>query len=184
MSIKFDSSNIDNNAIHLIIFDQLAPFLKYDSDSELRVLDLDNKNVLEKHLIFYEEIFVPYSTESHKHHMLHHGGGFYPDSWFGEQACLSMIHYLNQKAWWLLYYYSVKESVERHCDLSGEILNRISNRTTHCILDGNMSIADAVGYVLSSELNLEKYKEQLISNDITQIIEKYKDAPSSPMIYR
>lgn len=184
MSTKFDCLSIDNNAIHLVI-DQLAPFLKYESDSEYRVLDIDNEIISKKHLTLYEDIFVPYIVECKKHHLLHHyAGAFYPDSWFGEQTCLSMIHYLNQKAWWLLHFYAVKEAVKRHCNINDEMLNRISHQTTHCILDGDMSISSAINRMISSELSLERFKEDMISNDIAQTIEKYKDMPSIPMVYR
>ncbi|MBQ8161908.1 MAG: hypothetical protein IJ083_14355 [Clostridia bacterium] len=181
-AIIFDVLNIDNNAIHLII-DQLWPFLRYDPDSEFRVLDLDHENVSEKQLLLYEEIFIPYCTECSKHHSLHHNCS-YPDSWLGEQTCLSMIHYLNQKAWWLLHYYAIEEAIRRYCSLSDEMLDRITSTITYCILDRDASIADAVNNAISGELNMEKDIESLISNDIAHTIEKYKEEPSTSMVYR
>lgn len=41
MSPSFDAMNIDNNAIN-IVTDQLVPFLRYNPNSELRILDDQN----------------------------------------------------------------------------------------------------------------------------------------------
>lgn len=184
MSIQFDCLSIDNNAIHLVI-DQLLPLLKYDSNSDFRVLDLENENVAEKHLEFYEEVFLPYCVEHRKHSLLHHyAGAFYPDTWFGEQSCLSMIHYLNQKAWWMLHYYAVKEAIQTHCKAKNKLPDDIIIRITSCMIDGNMSIAEAINGQISSEFKLEKCTREMIFDDIAQTVEKYRDAPSFPMVYR
>ncbi|MBR6951658.1 MAG: hypothetical protein IKH56_08025 [Oscillospiraceae bacterium] len=184
MSIQFDCLSIDNNAIHIVL-ELLFPFLKYDSDSEYRVLNLDDENISKKHLALYEAIYLPYCTESRKHHQVHHSDGcFYPDSWYGEQTCLSQIHYLNQKAWWLLWFYAIKEAIQRHCNVTDEITDRLSSLTAHYILDVDMSIPDAVSYHLSSELGLGKDQEELIVSEISNTLKKYNDAPSFPMKYR
>ena len=56
-------NSIDNNAIHIVI-DLLLPYLKYDPDSEDRVLDLEKEDIEDKHLTLYEEIFVPFIIEA------------------------------------------------------------------------------------------------------------------------
>ena len=162
MNVQFDCLSIDNNAINLVI-DQLLPFLKYDPDSEFRVLDLDNESIAEKHLSLYEEVFLPYCVESRKHHLLHHyADDFYPDTWCGEQTCLSMIHYLNQKAWWMLHYYAVKETVQKYSKAKSEISDNVIIRITACIIDVNISIAEAVSRQISSEFAIDKSSEKMI----------------------
>ncbi len=184
MSIQFECSSIDNNAIYLVI-NQLLPYLKYEPASEFRVLNLDDDGISEKHIILYKEVYLPYCAESKKHHLLHHSGGaFYPDSWIGEQACLSMIHYLNQKAWWFLYYFATEDVVKKYCDIKKDLLERVSSRTTHNILDGGMSIGAAVDGQMARELKLDDGKKEMIVHDIAQTIEEYKDAPSFPLTYR
>ncbi len=136
-TVLFDSFTIDNNAIFLVI-DQLCPFLKYDPDSAYRVLDLDHENILEKHLVLYTEIFLSYIAEYHKHSVLCHYEEGYPESWSGEQTCLSVVHCLNQKSWWLLYYFAVRDACESHFHVPDEVLNRISSRTVHLIPDENI----------------------------------------------
>lgn len=184
MSVQFDCWDIDNNAIN-IVTNQLLPYLKYDPDSEYRILDLDKEGLEDKHMILYDEIFLPYLIESRKHFHRHHRDGcFYTDSWYGEQTCLSMIHYLNQKAWYLLHYYAVEEAVQAHCRVDHNKLKTIVSQTTSCLLDHEMSVADAVKYQISKEIKLKKHKEEILVNDIIQTIAKYADVPSHPMVYR
>ena len=106
MDIKFSALSIDNNAIWIVI-EQLLPYFSANTDSEFYTLN--EKTASEKHRILYKEVFLPYTIESRVHHAYHHSDGAYvPDSWLGEQVCLSMIHHINQKAWWYLYFYAVK----------------------------------------------------------------------------
>lgn len=180
MNIRFDALSIDNSAIYIII-DQLSPFLKYDPDFEYRVLD--DASGSEKHRILYEQVFLPYSAESRDHFYCHHYDAP-SDSWRGEQACLSMIHAINQKATWLLYYYAIKEAVEKHSKISEERIKQIAHKTTGHIIDGNRSIRDAVHESISLENNIEMHIENMIVDELTQKVREYEKAPSHPMIYR
>ena len=182
--MHFDSWNIDNNAIHIVI-DQLLPFLRRDAYEGLYVLDLDHDSIEEKHLAFYEEIFEPYRAErQNRNNVFHPDGAPDPDSWYGNQASLSMIHYLNQKAWWMLHFYAVKETVQKHLKVKSKKLDEIACFTTYNILDGNVNVADAVNWQITEILNIDKRTEKIIIEDITEIIECYKKEPSHPMTYR
>lgn len=180
MNVHFDALDIDNSAIFIVI-DQLAPFLKYDPDSEFRVLDDPNEK--EEYKVLYEQVFIPYCKEEREHFYYHHND-YVSNDWMGEQACLSMIHAINQKAWWLLYYYSIREAVKEYCKVSEEKLNRVSLVTTCHILDGDYSIDDAVEYCVSEKLNLDIEIAKLIINKIKQKILKYEETSSRPMRYR
>ena len=181
MAVKFAASTIDNDAIFVVI-DLLLPYLKYDPDSEYRVLN--DSDISEKYKILYEQVFLPYVKESEAHFRYHHRADYAPNGWKGEQSCLSMIHAINQRAWWFLYFFAIKETIKEHWKASEEDLNNISRRTTCYILDGDCSIEDAVSECISQELNLDEATGVLIANEITQMIEGYKEKKSQPMTYR
>lgn len=188
MSVRFDCKDIDNDAIHIVI-DLLLPYLKYDPDSEYRVLDLEKEDIEDKHLTLYEEIFVPYMVESKKHFQCHHYGGcVFPDSWHGEQACLSMIHAINQKAWWLLYFFAIKDAMNSYCKIPQESQDVVTSRITSLVLDGGVNIEDAIVTCIDESWKPrsknKEPKQDLIIQKITQSIKVYKEVPSHPMVYR
>ncbi len=178
--IRFNATNIENSAIH-IVADQLIPYLEYDPDAEFRVLNEDKAQ--EKYRVLYNSVFIPYCIESREHFSCHHYDAPM-DSWCGEQACLSMIYAINQKAWWLLYYYAIKEAVEARIKVSKDKIRKIAQGATSSVLDYDTSIEDAIHAFVSEELNLERDAESLIVDDVTQTIKRYREVESSPMIYR
>ncbi len=180
MDDRFTASTIDNSAIFIVI-DQLIPYLKYKSDSKCRILD--DEKATEKHRMFYEHVFLPYTEQSREHFYCHHNDAP-SDSWQGEQVCLSMIHAINQKAWWWLYYYAIQEAIETHCKVSKDKIEKFAHKATVFMLDGDSNIGEAVNSSISKELDLEKHIEDVIVDDITNVIMEYKKAPSYPMVYR
>ena len=180
MKIKFDGLNIDNNAIHIVI-EKLIPLLKFEPSERFRELDLDNAT--DKHLTFYTEIFIPYCVESSDHFDYHHND-FATDSWCGEQVCLSKIHFLNQKAWWLLHYYAIKESLEKNLKAQEDQVDRLSKHIARCIIDGEMSVEQAVDFCASKDINMDKKAKKSVIDSISEEIATYKDVPSYSMLYR
>ena len=180
MDIRFDALNIDNNAIEIVV-EQLVPFLKNSADSRFRILD--GAGITEKHIILYEEIFLPYCEERSNHFDYHHND-FASDTWCGEQVCLSKIHLINQKAWWLLHYFAIEEAIESFCDVKEEKLNKISRHIARCLLDGDMCVKDAVKGCISDELKLKESTVDSIVDKINTRLEEYKKVPSHPMTYR
>ncbi len=181
MENTFDAVNIDNNAIE-IVTNQLRSFLNPDGDSEF--LKFDDQNTSGKHRILYEEIYLPYCRAKMDHFNYHHNDCVV-DSWCGEQVCLSIIHLINQKAWWLIHCFAIEELIEKYCDDPEEDdLKEISRHTARCILDGDMTIKDAVNNCISGKIGLESDKEELLIGELSHKIAEFKEVPSLPMYYR
>lgn len=178
--IQFDAYDIDNSAIHIVI-DQLVPYLKHDPDSEHWVINEEQATA--KHRVLYESILIPYFAESKEHFYAHHYDS--PTTkWCGEQACLSMIYAINQKAWWLLYYFAIKDAVEAYGKVPESKIDVTAHEATSYIIDGNRSIKDTIHTLISNKYDHEESNEKLMIDDISQTIQKYKETPSYPMIYR
>lgn len=179
MGIRFSAENIDNNAIYAVI-DQLQPFLILDSSGQNW---MPNESATDKEWTFYDQVFIPYRNEYRIHFNRHHNESITED-WFGEQTCLSMIHFINQKAWWLLYYYTIIESVVKYTKLRSDKLYSIAQMMTINLLDDMGSIESAVHDYISKDIDLDKSTESLIADEISRLISEYKVAPNHPMMYR
>lgn len=181
MDIRFEASSIDNSAIYIII-QQLLPFMKRDRYYDPPVLD--DQKVTEKERTLYEQVYLPAYTE-----ICEHSSAFHHDcpseSWLGEQACLSMIHAINQRAWWYLYYYAVKEVTAKHSMIEVRKLAQIAREATLCIFDGDLSIKEAVHIAFThADFAPDGSIEKKIVNDIADRIAEYREAPSHSMVYR
>ena len=174
------SENVKNSAIKLIL-EQLEDYLIPNLDTEYCLLN--GQNATDKLKVFYELIYLPYCAEHRKHYYFHHNFSM-PDNWYGEQACLSMIQAINQRAWWLLYYYTIKEAIEYHCKIQEEKADMISRKITSFILDGENSIAEAITWNITKELPSKSEMTNAIITETTEKINQYKRTPSTPITYR
>ncbi len=182
MRVQFKSESIDNGAIYVVL-EQLSPVLKKELDLEYHYRILDQEKASEKQKQMYEQIALPFIVESRNHHAYHHDMNM-PRSWQGEQTCLAMIHALNQKARWLLYFYAVRETIEKYCDLSDAQMDEISRQITGRLIDDDVDIKTAFFEAFSRIPETNSDKEQTIINEVSEIIQKYEEAPSHPIIYR
>ena len=186
MDVRFEYWEMENSAIYIIL-DSLEGYLK-DKDERAAFQPLDEDKATEKEKVFYQEIYVPYWSEK-RDHMDYHLDGAVTDTWRGEQACLSAIHCLNQKAWWLLYYYAVSEAVSRsekgiEEKLGSERLKNFAKNVTSLIIDDNMTIQKAVTRCNNGWIYLSDYAVEKIVDDVSKKAEEYKKRQSVNYKYR
>ena len=183
--IHLDAITLDCSALNAVA-EILKPHLKYDPNSEYRVLNKETST--EKYKELYDSVFLPWCIERKAHFQVHHNFHI-PEFWHGEQACLSMIHALNLKAWWLLYFFTIKEALERHCRITGSETEIIARSITGRIIDDGESVAKAIASHVDKSYvakhGYEKNLQEQIIADIEQQVENYKKADSySYMMYR
>ena len=180
-AVCFDGFSIDTNAIHIVL-DMLSPYLEYDPEEEYRILSYES--ISEKNEVLYEQIFIPFITEFRKLSTISHERGI-PDSWFGYQTSYSIIHAVNMKAWWLLHYFAIKESIETHCkNVAAEQIDKIAQKATCHFIDGDGSIEETVHYYITEALKQSKETEQVISQELLEKAEYYQAQPSHPVTFR
>ena len=176
MNDKNKKMREDRKAV-LIVEDLLNKHLVDEDYDYLKELNRETASYKEE--ILYREIYAPTKTAE-----LEFFDFLYmrriSDMWRGQRASINELDNLGLKAWWLLYYFAVKEAAERNDTEPGtrwyqDRLNQFSRGVTCAILDDEMSVRDAINHCNSDVINLPGDLVDRLVDDISKQIEEYRN---------
>ena len=169
--------DVDNNAIS-IAEEWIAPFFNPAGIEIFRSVREDSPAYIRD---LYDRVWLPYQREVKSLHDLSHNFIRNTD-WCGEKSFSTMVSAINQRAWWLIHYYFIVNTVEdnRGRKLSGEELGRISISTCK-IIDDEAELRIILQGLLK---DLGISSKAGIYEKIEYQFENYRKTKSTPVIFR